>query len=235
MSSSLNSTAYCRQTSAATSAILDSTTTVNNQSRHFLRSRSPSPSQPAYHSARAYAAFGATEHDAVIGATSSKSSLSSAHSTTRAPIKYISPFISTKSRPSLYQRAISDSSAGKRGRSRSRSTAGSSAPVVSTPSYAGAMIPPFACYQLPTDEERRRNSNASSRSRSSSRASTTHSSTTSNPSGKRSFVAKLKSVLKGGETTETNFIYLTQEEAGERDLQIKKGFNGPSIATPRQH
>lgn len=229
------SMAHSRQTPVTTSP---PTTTVNIQPQQFLRSRSLSPRQPIYRAPRAYAVIGATQCGVVIGPMPSKPSLRSTHSTSstsNTPARYISPFISTKSRPSLYQRAISDStgtSSDKRGRSRSRSTAGSSgssAPVLSTPSYAGAMIPPFAGYQCPNKEETRRDSDASSRC--SSRASTTHSTTPSNPSGKRSFVAKLKSVLKGSEATETNIIYLTPEEAREREIRIKKAFHGHTVPT----
>lgn len=91
------------------------------------------------------------------------------------------------------------------------------------------MIPPFAGYQLPSNEEARRDSDTSSRC--SSRASTTNSTTTSNPSGKRSFVAKLKSVLKGGEAAEASTIYLTPEEAREREIRIKKAFHGHPVPT----
>ena len=91
------------------------------------------------------------------------------------------------------------------------------------------MIPPFAGYQRSNDEKSRQDSDTSSRC--SSRASTTHSTTASNPSGKRSFVAKLKSVLKGGEATETNTIYLTPEEAREREVRIKKAFHRHPIST----
>jgi len=236
--------AYSRQTPTVTSSRLklDSTTTINIQPQQFLRSRSLSPCQPTLHTARAYTVIGATQCGVVIGSMPSKPSLRSTHSTnstSHTPARYISPFISTKSRPSLYQRAISDSprtptDKRARGRSRSRSAAGSpgtTAPVLPTPSYAGAMIPPFAGYQRPNNEESRRDSDTSSRSRCSSRASTTNSTTHSNPSGKRSFVAKLKSVLKGGEATETNTIYLTQEEAREREIRIKKAFHEHPIST----
>lgn len=222
-----------------TSPILDPTTAVNIPPQHVLRSRSLSPRQTTYPASRAYTIVGATQCCVVIGPTGmpSNSSLRSAHptnSTSDTPSKYISPFISTKSRPSLYQRAISDSpetSTGYRGRSRPRSTTtspGASAPVLPAPSYVGAMIPPFTGYQR-FNEETRQGSDTSSRC--SSRASTTHSTTTSSPSGKRGFVAKLKSVLKGGEATETNTIYLTPEEAREREVRIKKAFHGHPIST----
>ncbi|KAF8448118.1 hypothetical protein BGX38DRAFT_1142885 [Terfezia claveryi] len=230
------SMAHSRQ---ATSSILkpNSPTTVNNQPQQFLRSRSPSPRPPTHRATKAYAVIGATECGMVIGRTPSKSlrSAHSTYSTSERPARYISPFISTKSRPSLYQRAVSDcpgTSADKRGRNRSRSAAGSpvaSAPLLSTPSYAGAMIPPFSGYQRPKDEKSRGDSDTSSRC--SSRASTIHSTTTSNPSGKRSFVAKLKSVLKGGETTETNTSYLMPEEARDREIRIKKAFHRHPIST----
>lgn len=233
------SMAHSRQTPTATSSILkpNSTTTVNNQPQQFLRSRSLSPRLPTRRGSKAYAVIGATQCGMAIGRIPSKSlrSAHSTYSTAERPARYISPFISTKSRPSLYQRAVSDcpgASADQRGRNRFQSAAGrsvTSASVLPTPSYAGAMIPPFSGYQRTKDEESRRDSDTSSRC--SSRASTIHSTTTSNPSGKRSFVAKLKSVLKGGETTETNTSYLTPEEARDREIQIEKAFHRHPIST----
>ncbi|KAF8415365.1 hypothetical protein EV426DRAFT_630040 [Tirmania nivea] len=215
--------AYNGQIPVATSSTLDSTTTVNIQPQQFLRSRSLSPRQSTHRTSRGWA---------VIGPMCSKATLRSAHSTnstSETPVRYISPFISTKSRPSLYQRAISgypETTASTRGRSRSRSSAGTVA-VLPAPSYAGAMIPPFTGYQRPNGEESRGGSDTSFRC--SSGASTTDSTTISNSSVKRSFVAKLKSVLKGGEEMETNTTYLTPEKAKQREIRIKKAFHESPI------
>lgn len=162
------------------------------------------------------------------------------------PTKYTSPFISTKSRPSLYQRAVSNSNHGSNGRqggSRSRSGAAPTPAVaatarsthhsaVYTPSFVHAMVPPatslFITKPQPQADrgENYYKKDFDAHSRCSSRGSASNSNTSSSGvHGKgKYFVAKLKSLVKGdGHGTDNmSMIYLTPEEIRERDIKFKK-------------
>lgn len=214
----------------------NSTTKHSHHSRH--RSRSVSPGMPTSNS-RAYPPASASHYSAFGSPASFRrpvGAFSTANSMSEPPAKYISPFISTKSRPSLYQRAVSNSGSSSKGRqagNRSRPGAASStnrSPVY-TPSFAHAMVPPatstfYTKPQPQADREELCRRDSDARSRCSSRESTSNSNTGSSGShGKgKYFVAKLKSFVKGDGHGADNMtmIYLTPEEVRERDIKIKK-------------
>ena len=86
-------------------------------------------------------------------------------------------------------------------------------------------MPPFAPYNVTMTYAGDDRSSVSSRS--SSRASTSRSAATT----KRGFVARLKSLVKGEAPATESVVYMTPEEARERELRIKKTIGKAAITT----
>ncbi|KAF8463427.1 hypothetical protein BDZ91DRAFT_796288 [Kalaharituber pfeilii] len=240
---------------------------ANINPRYLLRSRSLSPSTADHCLPEAYATVGATQCGVVIGPTVSKTSLKSTSCQSSYTPTYISPpFISTKSRPSLYHRATDSSTTGSHLRGRSRSRSANTRPdsssitsrpgtVLSSPSFAAAMIPPFAPFcgtstclnngssgALGYESLHIGGAGSNDSSRCSSRASsngtgsvTTNATTSNVTTFKKGLVARFKSLVKGDNLSSSveppTVIYLTPEEAREREIKIKRAFQGYTIAT----
>lgn len=214
----------------------NTTTKTSHHTRYRSRSISPGEQTP---NSRPYTPVSTSHYDPFSDPAPFRRPmgvLSTANSMSEPPTKYISPFISTKSRPSLYQRAVSNttpSSKGRQGGNRSRTEAASSVnhPPVHAPSFVYAMVPPdtssfFPKPQKQADREENYKRDSDMRSSFSSRESTSNSSTgNSSAHGRgKNFVAKLKSFVKGdGHGTDNmTMIYLTPEEVRERDIRIRK-------------